>query len=467
MLAEARIFHGRASAVTAAFSHLYDLGNACLGCGRPRQASLAYRRALVLAPAEAPLLSNAGEAMAALGSHETALAWHRRALCVSPDASLTMASLVRAWTRLGSVDNACRAARQTVSNTPSLLAGLINAGLAIGTAGQRRSAELVYRRALALDADSAEARFALASARLSAGDLIEGFKLYEARFNLPAVPVAALSPGVPIWSGETRPGLRLLLHCEQGYGDSIHFIRYALLLARRGLKVWVRCPEPLLRLFAQLQPTIRLCRLDDRLPEVDAQAALMSVPFLLATDLATIPAEVPYLAPGLTQASKTPTRKRRSRKIGIAWAGRPEQMSDRMRSMPVTALSALVAEIVATGDRAFSLQVGPRRSDLTEIAGSVVDLGQSFQDFADTAAALAELDLTIAVDSAVGHLAGALALPVWLLLAYVPEWRWLEGRPDSPWYPTMRLFRQPTPGNWSAMIADVGRALRELAVDGR
>jgi hypothetical protein len=222
------------------------------------------------------------------------------------------------------------------------------------------------------------------------------------------------------------------------------------------MKVTIACLEPLRRLFRSLDPAIAACGFDT-LPAADAHAPLMSLPKLLGTCLADVPANVPYfrtdaLAPALLRTAPPP-------RIGLVWAGRPEYRADRTRSFSPEVFRRLVSALAPVGARLFSLQVGARRSDLRDAPAPILDLGGDFSDFADTAAAIDGLDLLISIDSAVAHLAGALGRPVWVMLAYVPEWRWLEGRSDSPWYPTMRLFRQPRAGDWESVIADLKAAL--------
>jgi tetratricopeptide (TPR) repeat protein len=446
----------RAASISPKAQFFYDLGNALLAAGSPAEACRAFRRAIAFLPGDLAILANAAEAAARDNRVEQAVPLHQRALAAKRHATLVLSNLAQAWTRLGRMDRARQAARQAIGLDPALAAAHVNVGLALQGADDRADVEPHYRRALAAEPKNAEAEFALATCRLAEGDLATGFRLYESRFRLREMRSAVGHWRLPAWDGKVKPGLRLMIWCEQGFGDSIHFIRYATIPARAGARVTVACPEPLRRLFEGLAPTIRTCPLDAA-PEVDAQASLMSLPHLLGIAGNSMPAEVPYLHP-ISPAPPQVLATARPR-IGLAWAGRPEYHGDRLRSMTLETFRTLAATLSQEDVRLFSLQVGPRRDDLRGVT-TIVDLGGEFRDFADTAAAIAALDLVIAVDSSVTHLAGALGCPTWVMLQRVAEWRWLKGRTDSPWYPTMRLFRQARLGDWPSLIMEVVQSLR-------
>ena len=239
-------------------------------------------------------------------------------------------------------------------------------------------------------------------------------------------------------------GQTILLFAEQGLGDTLQFIRYAPLVKQHGATVIVRCQGPLLRLLATCAGIDRLVLAGTALPPFDVQAPLLSLPRIFRTILATIPANIPYLCRPRIGGLAAAIERRRGFKVGIAWQGNPEHKRDRWRSVPLLAFAPLAGVL---GVRLVSLQKGPGREQLPDLADrlGVLDLADRLEDFADTAAVLVNLDLVITVDTAVAHLAGALGIPVWVALPLVPDWRWLLEREDSPWYPSMRLFRQ-TPG---------------------
>jgi hypothetical protein len=263
-----------------------------------------------------------------------------------------------------------------------------------------------------------------------------------------------------LWDGRPLEGKTLLLHAEQGLGDTIQFLRYAALARQRGARVVVGCPKPLL-------PIVRTCRFIDQLVDeitpamdFDVHCPLMSVPGLLKTTLENIPADVPYLfaAPDLVKQWRESLGGLEGFKIGIVWRGGPAHPNDRARSIPLSCFEPLAA---LPGVRLFSLQKGTGAEQLQDMAGRfpITEVGSRLEDFMDTAAVLANLDLLITCDTAIAHLAGALGVPVWVGLPLVPDWRWLLDRGDSPWYPTMRLFRQKEPGDWAGVFEQISSAL--------
>jgi hypothetical protein len=264
----------------------------------------------------------------------------------------------------------------------------------------------------------------------------------------------------PLWDGSPLKGRTLLLHAEQGLGDTLQFIRYSARVPRDGGRVVLECQPALLPLLRGLPGLDQVLPLGAALPPFDVQAPLPSLPGLFGTTADSIPAEVPYLR-------ADPERVGQWRRelgpgdgftVGIAWQGNPKNKGDRRRSV---ALSRFVPLAEVPGVRLCSLQVGAGTEQLAGADFPLLDLGSRLTDFVDTAAAVSCLDLVVCVDTALAHLAGALGKPVWLAVASAPDWRWLLGRPDSPWYPTLRLFRQPSPGDWQSVFAQLAAALRQ------
>jgi hypothetical protein len=268
----------------------------------------------------------------------------------------------------------------------------------------------------------------------------------------------------PVWDGNELGGRTLLLYWEQGMGDIIQFARYASLVARGGGRVLLHCPGPLVRLLETLEGIAGCVADGDPLPEYDVKYALLDLPGLLGTELATIPGDCPYLSP--------PTRTHPDRsddqvlRVGLVWAGNSAHQRDRDRSCPLSTFAPLLAQ---PGAAFYGLQTGPQAEELEACGfdGLIRDLGSELSDFAHTADILAQLDLLVTVDTAAAHLAGALALPVWNLLAHAPDWRWMLGRADTPWYPTMRLYRQSAPGDWESVMERVAQDLRAAAAERR
>lgn len=312
------------------------------------------------------------------------------------------------------------------------------------------------RRALALQPQNAAAHFELAEALLLSGQFEEGWKEYEWRFDLANAPLLLPPNNRPLWDGKAMKHGTLLLIGDQGFGDTIQFCRYIPL-------VRARCPNIVAAASKEMQPILRrqgVERISDRwqdVPAFDAFCSLSGLPRIFGTTLSNIPAPIPYLAADPENVTRWRTRLDRLvpqnyRRIGLVWAGRPTHGNDFNRSMRLKQL----APLTNLPNTAFvSLQMGPAQAEIGGYFGTapLINLGAEISDFTDTMAILDGLDRLIAVDTSVAHLAGAMGKPVSVLLPFAPDWRWLMGRSDSPWYPTMRLHRQDRPGEWGSAIA--------------
>jgi hypothetical protein len=299
----------------------------------------------------------------------------------------------------------------------------------------------------------------LALALLTRGDLHEGLEEYEWRWR--GYQGARLPDlGQPLWDGTPLGDDRtLLLWAEQGLGDTIQFVRYAPLLRRFAGRIVLSCQPSLTQVMASAAGRDAVVPAGGALPPFDAFVPLMSLMHRLGTRLETIPAAVPYLGADAGRvAALAPRFRGAGFKVGLVWSGNPKHGNDRHRSVPLALLRPL---LTVPGARLFSLQVGARAEDIAAegLAGVITDLAPDLADFADTAAAISQLDLVVTVDTSVAHLAGALGRPTWLLLPWTADWRWLAGRPDSPWYPSMRLFRQPRYGAWEPAVEDIVASL--------
>jgi tetratricopeptide (TPR) repeat protein/glycosyltransferase involved in cell wall biosynthesis len=430
---------------------------------RSNAAIAEFQRVLAVQPDFAEAWGNLGSALQAQGNLTDAVAHYQHAIALNPnyvDAHQNLAVALKDLDRLEAAVTHCE---RVIALKPDLPDIYYNLGFILRRLGRLEAAIAHYRRAIALKPDFVEAHKNLGHALLLTGDLPNGFAEYEWRWQQPnwfPRPFAQ-----PLWDGTDLHGKTILLHAEQGMGDTIQFIRYAQQVRDRGGKVIVECQEPLLRLLETVAGIDRLTSQTGPLPDFDLHAPLLSLPHLLGTTLATIPAEVPYLqappdanfnlqSPNLSQNFS------QNLKIGIAWTGNPHHKNNRHRSCQPADFRRLIA---LPGTRFYSLQKGDAVQDLQTCTDLPIhDLSDRLHDFADTAAAIAQLDLVITIDTAVAHLAGALGKPVWVLLSYAPDWRWLLDRSDSPWYPTMRLFRQTAPGNWQSVFESVQIALEQL-----
>jgi hypothetical protein len=309
------------------------------------------------------------------------------------------------------------------------------------------------RQAIALQPDASTAHFNLGLTLLLKGQLAEGFKQMQWRFKTPEMRSFRPKLAQPLWDGSDLPGQQILLYGEQGLGDIIMFSRYAPLVASRGARVLLMVPPPLVSLMQTLDGVESVIPATQPLPDFDVHAPLMSLPMIFGHDESTIPSKAPYLRADPVRAEAWKSRLAdhlHQRAVGLAWAGNPKHRNDRNRSVPPAQLAPLAAvQSVAW----VSLQKEASSSDRPNLP--LLDWTSQLSDFADTAALIHNLDLVITVDTAVAHLAGAIGKPTWLLLPYVPDWRWMLNRADSPWYPSMRLFRQTQRGDWSAPVQTI------------
>jgi hypothetical protein len=322
------------------------------------------------------------------------------------------------------------------------------------------------RAALRIKPDFAHARFVEAVALLTLGDFKAGWRAYESRWQVGWLKSQARDFGAPLWLGnESLRGKTILLHAEQGLGDTLQFVRYVPLLAARGARVILEVQKPLVRLMASLAGAAAVVARQEPLPAYDYHSPLMSLPFACGTALDSIPAGVPYIVPAAADVAAWDARlaQRRRPRIGLVWSGERSHDNDLNRSMPL----ATLAPLFDLPDVAFvSLQHEVREEDVGFLLGrpDIMRIGPLFKDFADTAAAIANLDAVVAVDTAAAHLAGALHKPLFLLLPYAADFRWLRERADSPWYPSAKLFRQHRFGDWTGAVDELRAALRNFAL---
>ena len=360
----------------------------------------------------------------------------------------------------GKLDEAEYHYREAIRIQPDYAEAYNNLGIVLRDLSKFDGALACWEEALRLKPQYAAPRLNRALVWLLMGNFEQGWTEYEWRWTKKGMVQRPFRQ--PLWTGFPLEGRTLLIHAEQGMGDTLNFIRYAALAKERGGRVIVECQPALHQLVSTCPAVDQVVSLNTPLPHFDAHIPLLSLPRVLCTTLATIPTNVPYLFPaaGLVERWKKEIGSLRAFKIGISWQGDPKHEGDLYRSVPLTRFAPLAKQ---AGVHLFSLQKGPGVEQLREVTVrfSVTALGSKFETFADTAAALKNLDLVITVDSAVAHCAGALGIPVWVLLPKVPDWRWLLEREDSPWYPTMRLFRQKELKNWQEVFERMQAVLAE------
>jgi tetratricopeptide (TPR) repeat protein len=449
----------RALAIDANRAEIWNaLGNTFVLLHRHDDALTAFDRALALSPRSPEFLSNRGNALWQLQRPGEALTSFEAALLLKPDAAEIHNNRGNALLDLNRPSDALASFDRALALKRDYAEALVNRANALRDLNRSGDAIASCDAALALDPDLAEAHWNKGLEQLLLGDFEHGWAEYEWRWK--RAGNAPRDFGVPQWRGEDIGGKTILLHAEQGFGDTIQFVRYAPMLAARGAKIVLEVPDSLMPLLSDIGGVVAMIARGEPPPPVDLHCPLMSLPLAFGTTLATIPAVVPYLRAPAARVEMWRTRLPPSGKLraGLVWSGKPTHRNDHNRSLALARLTPLLAQ---PGIEFVSLQREVRETDTAALEKSALlrpDLGHA--DFADTAAIIETLDLVIAVDTAVAHLAGALAKPTWLLLPFCPDWRWMLERTDSPWYPGVRLFRQPRIGDWDSVI---GRAAEGLA----
>jgi len=422
------------------------------------------RRRVALAPESAAIYVDLGTVLRATGQIEPAIAAFERAAALQPDLLNAHNSLAVTLHQYGRLDDAVQAYRRVLALRPDFHEARNNLGTALMHKGQIEDAIAVYRETLRLRPDEALTHHNLGMVLLMKGDFANGWAEYEWRTRSSELGTLAPNLAKPRWDGSDLTGRRILLHMEQGAGDTFHFARYAPMLRQRGARIILACRPETVALMRSLAGVEQFVTTGDPMPEFDVHCSLLSLPLHFKTTLDNIPANVPYLHadPALVNHWRPRVAGLGGRlKIGLVWAGRPDQPNDRNRSMSLDTLAPLAQ---APGITFVSLQKGAASDQARNPpAGlNLVDWTSELTNFSDTAALIETLDLVLTVDTSVAHLAGALGKPVWVMLAYVADWRYLLNREDSPWYPTMRLFRQSRIGDWQQPIQRVVQSLRSL-----
>jgi len=426
------------------------------------RAERGYRAALAAAPQDPLALHYLGVVMYQRNRLDEAIPLLERSVSARPQEPEFHNNLGLALAAADRHDDAIAAYRRVLALKPGHAVAWNNLGLALQASNRVGEAIAAFREALAREPDFAQAHWNFSLALLAHGEFAEGWREYEWRLRIPELGKHSRAFEGPRWDGVPRPGLKLLVTAEQGLGDALQFVRFATLLSQQGIRIIVAAPKSLARLLASAPGVSEAAALDGPLPPYDAHVPLLSLPGLLGIGVADIPSAVPYIAADSARRNEAVAALRpytRPLKAGLAWAGSKANASGRHRSIPFAALTPLfdVPDVVWV-----SLQPAEGATPISAVSGArgLVELPLR-NDFDGTAALVAELDLIVTVDTSIAHLAGALAKPVWILLPFASDWRWQGALTNNPWYPTARLFRQPAPGAWDAVVRDVIVALRE------
>jgi len=472
-----------------------NLGNAVKSLGRNAEALEAFEKALRLEPQHLDALNNKAMVLKELGRMDDALAVLRQVVSLAPDAE-------QGWTNLGLVlrlsdkpeealeayeraltlspasiktlnnmavlhrwqgrlEEAKMICQGILSNHPDVIEVQNNLGDILQAQGCVEDARVAFEQVLRLDPSHPEGHHNLAVLLLLCGDFENGWREYEWRWLAKEFPSERRNFTQPLWTGEDLNGQTVLLYVEQGLGDALQFVRYAPLVKNKGGRVIVECPKTLARLFETVEGIDQVVTRGEGLPDFDLQCPFLSLPGLLSPTQESIPAEIPYfhLNDQLRQPWRNILAECEGLKVGLVWAGSPHHTNDRERSIRLEALSPLFG---VSGCCFINLQIGDSAQQMAEVNLPIIDKTSEIDDYADTAALVSALDLVISVDTSVAHVAGALGKPVWVLLPHAPDWRWMLERDDSPWYPTMKLFRQPKRGAWDSVIFRVKAELETL-----
>ena len=442
--------------------------NVLLSLGRAEAALAEFQELLARVPQHAEARLNCGIAHAALGHHEQAVSEFDAALAAMPGHPGAHYNRGQALHELGRFAAAIEAHDRALASAPQHAGAWLHRGRALAALNRLDEAMTSYGKARAAGKDHPDIQFSEALALLTLGDYRNGFEKYEARWRRTGMPPPQSRKG-PLWLGDYSLARKtVLLHAEQGLGDTIQFARYVPLLAGTGAKIVLEVQSELTALMARLDGGATVIARGEAPPPFDVHCPLGSLPLALRTEPDTVPAQIPYLSADDASLAKWSARIRElgRPRIAIAWSGNPNHYNDHNRSLAFARLAPLfanpsTASAYGKGARFISIQREVRAEDAPGLAAetSVTHVGADLQNFTDTAAMIALSDLVISADTAVAHLAGAMGRPLWVLIPFAPDWRWTLSGEASPWYPTARLFRQTTPGDWDGVIARVAAEL--------
>jgi hypothetical protein len=425
--------------------------------GRLAEAEAMYRQALALDPNDPSALHLLGVVLHQNKRSAEGAPLIQQAIQLQPNIASYHNNLGEVFRELDRCDEAIACFKRAIQLRPAYPEAYNNMGGEYGRLGRMGESIQCLRKCIELQPNDADAHWNLSVALLLTGDWQKGWSEFEWRLRRKETPGRVYAK--PLWAGQPLIGKTLLLWSEQGFGDMIQFFRYVAEARRFGGRVIVDLQAPLVPLLRAQNSADGVYAAGEPLPAFDYHVDLMSMPQIMTTTIQTVPRSVPYVRASTDRSQYWAQRLgvNANRKVGIAWAGRPEHANDRRRSMPVELLSVL-GEVP---DTTF-VTIQPRPLNVPGPSGiPLLDFGPELSDFADSAGLISQLDLIISVDTSVAHLAGAMGRSVWLLLPFSPDWRWLIQREDSPWYPTMRLFRQRKLGDWPEVLA---RVVSQLAV---
>ena len=404
--------------------------------------------------------TNLGNAFQKQGKLEKSVQAYQKAIQIQPDYADAYYNLGNAFQKQGKLEKSVQAYQKAIQIQPGYAEAYFNLGNSLREQGKLKESTQALQKAVQIQPDYADAHFNLAMLLLLQGQFVEGWEKYEWRWDS-SLKSQKRNFKRPLWDGTSLSSKSILIYAEQGFGDSIQFARYIDLFPDTATII-VACQPELKSLLKSIERIDTLVTKGEDIPNFDFHAPIVSLPHIFGTVLETIPAKIPYLYPDKNPDFSFLSDDERDLKVGIAWAGSPTHINDRNRSISLNNFKCLLD---IKGCEFFSLQVGEHHRDIKQCGYSriIKDLGKQFTNFHHTASVILQLDLVISVDTAVAHLAGALGKPVWTLLPFIPDWRWMLNRSDSPWYPSMTLFRQRKRGDWHSVFQEIRLTLTQYS----
>jgi tetratricopeptide (TPR) repeat protein len=442
------------------YANHFHQGLALQAQGKFDAALACYDRSIALQPALAPAYCNRGIVLKQLQRFEQAQTSLNQAIALQPEMAEAYSNLADALVSMNRFDEALAHCEQAIALQPHYADAYYNRGVALQGLTRMDEAISSFRQAITLQPTDIDAQCNLAQALLMQGDFEAGWPLYEARWQSTKFTSQTRNFKQPLWLGK-KPlqGKTILLHSEQGLGDSIQFCRYIPLLAARGARILLEIEPALATILGSLDRVAQIYHKGEALPAFDFHCPLMSLPLALESRLETIPSLHPYLKAdeGQQEQWRNKAKSNGQPRIGLAWSGNHQHRNDHNRSLPL----AQLLPCLPAGFQYISLQKEVRQDDQPALLAhpGILHFGSDLHDFSDTAALIQTLDLVISVDSSVAHLSAALGTPTWILLPFAPDWRWMLNRSDSPWYPSVRLYRQTRHNNWDEVLHTLARDL--------
>ena len=461
---EALASYDKAIAIRAGYANaLSNRGVVLKELKRHEEALASYDKAIAIRPDYADAHYNRGNVLQELKRHEEALASYDKAIAIKPDDVDTLTGRGNALKELKRHEEALASYDKAIAIKPDDADTLFNRGVVLQELKRHEEALASYDKAIAIKPDDAKVHLNESICRLLIGDFARGWSKFEWRWQDKQLKESRRSFPQPLWLGEQPVlGKTILLHEEQGVGDTLQFVRYIKDVAGLGATVLLAARTSLKPLLNDIDGVSQLICQGEPLPPFDYHCPLLSLPLAFKTEIDTIPSQVPYLQsnPKLLAQWQAKINNKHFPRVGIAWSGSHLHENDRNRSIPLGKMAPLASGNISL----VSLQkeVRAEDQDVLDAHKEILHFGEELKDFGDTAALIDCLDLVISVDTSVAHLAGALGKPVWILLPYNPDWRWLLDREDSPWYPTARLFRQARMEDWDSVIQRVIQEMSSL-----